>query len=212
MLLAAACATTPLYAADATTGGSQSVDAQAAPLKVYPPGDMQGRRRWLAELLRTQGAFTDHQVAEFKANIAAMSPDEVQNVKYTDASIKQFKDEVAQMNGDEVRQLLKSWQRDTSTIAAEAKSEAARRQQQVEQAKERQREVEQAQQQQREFAVKSIGESDRRIAAERETAREEAEQARQDALQYRYYDPVGRGYWGAYYRNPWYRPYYGPYR
>ena len=115
VILGLAIAATETRAVD-PPAGSTDTTAAPPPLRVYPPGDMQGRRRWLSELLRTPGEFTDHQVAEFKANIAAMSPDEVQNVKYTDASINQFKEEVAHMYPDEVRQLLHSWQRDSIAI------------------------------------------------------------------------------------------------
>lgn len=210
-LMALAFVTPASFAVDTPRGSTSSASDQSAPLRVYPPGDMQGRRRWLSELLRTPGEFTDHQVAEFRANIAAMSPDEVQDVKYTDASIKQFKDEVARMHPDEVRQLLRSWQRDSMGDRKQASSDAARRQQEVERAIQQQRSAENARNNQRKFAEKSIRESDQRVESQRNTALKESQRAQQNYLRSRYYDPVRPNYWGSYYRRP-HRPYYGPFR
>jgi hypothetical protein len=210
-LLALAFVTPASFAVDAPRGSAGSVSDQSAPLRVYPPGDMQGRRRWLSQLLQTKGEFTDHQVAEFRANIAAMSANEVQNVKYTDATIKQFKEEVARMHPDEVRQLLRSWQHDSVGDQKQASSDTARRKQEVDFAIQQQKNAENARNNQRKFAEKSIKESDQRVDSQRNTALKESQKAQQNYLRSRYYNPVRPGYWGSYYRSP-YRPYYGPYR
>ena len=113
-LLGAILVASTIDAADVAAPAAKTPSSAASkPLYVPPPGDTMGRRRWLNHLLTTPGEFTDHQVAEFKANVAAMSPDEVVNVKYTDAKIAEFKAEVAHMTSDEVRQLLNAWRRDS---------------------------------------------------------------------------------------------------
>ena len=211
MLLACvmfALTTTPADAVDPPAGSTDPA-AKSPPLRVYPPGDMEGRRRWLSALLRTPGEFTDHQVAEFKANIAAMSPDEVQNVKYDDATIAQFKDEVAHMHPDEVRQLLDSWRRDSISIEREGQAEAARRQQEVDAAIKRDQNLQRAERDAQKFAAASIKTSDKRVAAQRSEALRAGERMRRDSL---YYNLSRPNYWGSYYARPWNRPYYGPWR
>jgi hypothetical protein len=211
-LLLASFAVSSLRAADAPAGESSAAPAKSKPLQVIPPGDMQGRRQWLSNLLRTSGEFTDRQVAEFKANMAAMSPDEVQGAKYTDATIKQLKDNVARMSSDEVRKLLRSWQNDSISFDRKAKSEAARRQQRVDDAIQRQQDIERVRDERREFTTRSIKESERRIAAKRDTVRRESARAHNDYLRTRYNDPFRSPYWRPYDRYSRYLPYYGPRR
>jgi hypothetical protein len=212
-LFVGALATMPAQAADPTSPArTTATSTQTQPLYVPPPGDTQGRRRWLSHVLNTPGEFSDHQVAEFKANIAAMSPDEVKNVKYTDAKIADFKTEVARMKPNEVRQLLSAWRRDSKAVQQQGVNEAERRKQEVATAVEQQKRLEWAEEDRRKFRVNSTKISDQRVAEQRDTARREAANSQRDWLDSRSYDPYGGSWWNSYNRQPWHRPYYGPYR
>ena len=211
--IALACCTAPAIATDSAPATPMSPSsATSKPLYVPPPGDTLGRRKWLNHLLTTPGDFTDHQVAEFKANIAVMSPEEVVNVKYTDAKVAEFKAEVAHMTNDEVRQLLNAWRRDSAETHAEARREEERRQQQVAEAIEIQKGQQRAEADRQKFRVDSMKHSDQVIAQQREQVRRESAQSQRDWLDSRYYDPYGSRWWNSYNRHPWHRPYYGPYR